>query len=780
MTANQSQDTEPSFTFAWLLTREWYDHAAGLELVFWARCDNGPIRIVFKNNKAVCFVKRENTLTVNVERKAVALKTFDDSAVDALYFSNQSKLTEFAHTASALGQTLYESDIKPCDRFLMERFITGACKIQGSPRQCDGYIQYTNPKLSTADYRPTLRTLSFDIETNYHTDVILSIAGLCFGAGRESAIVFIVSNDYIPPTDTTIYRNFPDERSLLKSFLAWVQELDPDILSGWNVVNFDLMHLQKRCTLFGLALMLSRAGKHASILPGYQNSQNAFARISGRVVLDGIDCLKSAFWSFESFALENVARELLGKGKLIDDHENRAEGIITLYNENKKQLADYNLMDCQLVREIFDHTNLLDFCLERSASTGLALGRSGGSVAAFDFLYLPQLHRKGYVAPNIDNQQDGGLGSPGGYVMDSIPGLFNNVLVLDFKSLYPSIIRTFLIDPLGMYYPASDKVPGYDGASFDRNYAILPELIRTLWNKRDVAKKSANAPMSQAVKIIMNSFYGVLGSSGCRFYDQKLTSSITKRGHEIIIKTRELIEAKGYKVIYGDTDSVFVWLEGDITPEQARRTGHELQNSLNLWWTAHIETRYQLSCHLELEFETHFERFLMPTMRGSSVGSKKRYAGVVSDTSGSKKIIYKGLETVRTDWTPLAREFQRELFELIFSDQPFETYIRDIVERMHNGEYDTKLRYRKRIRQDLDSYIKNVPPHIQAARQLKQAGRWIEYHITQMGPQPSAQVDNPLDYEHYQEKQLKPVADTILHFVGHNFDDIISGQMEFF
>lgn len=777
---SQSRDSQPSTILAWLLTREWYDQAAGLELIFWAKSDDGPIRLVFKQTQAVCFVKRENTQTTNVDRKEVALKTLDGCAVDALYFSSQSSLREFSQTASALGQTLYESDIKPCDRFLMERFITGSCQIQGTPRQCDGYIEFINPKLSRADFRPTLRTLSFDIETNYHTDAILSIAGLCYGAGRESAVVFIVSNDYIAPTDSTTYRNYPDERSLLKAFLAWVQELDPDILSGWNVINFDLMHLQKRCTLFGIALTLSRAGKHAAILPGYQNSQNAFARISGRVVLDGIDCLKSAFWSFESFALENVARELLGKGKLIDDHENRAEGIIALYKENKKELADYNLMDCQLVREIFDHTNLLDFCIERSASTGLALGRLGGSVAAFDFLYLPQLHRQGYVAPDINNKQDGGLGSPGGYVMDSVPGLFNNVLVLDFKSLYPSIIRTFLIDPLGMYYVAPNKVPGYDGADFDRGHAILPSLIRTLWDKRDVAKKSSNAPMSQAVKIIMNSFYGVLGSSGCRFYDPKLTSSITKRGHEIIIKTRELIEAQGFKVIYGDTDSVFVWLEGDITALQAKNTGQELQSSLNSWWKKHIEQHFKLDCHLELEFETHFERFLMPTMRGSSLGSKKRYAGVVSDTFGHKSTVFKGLETVRTDWTPLAREFQRELFELIFSDRPFEAYIRDIVERMHNGEYDEKLRYRKRIRQDLDSYIKNVPPHIQAARQLPESGRWIEYHITQIGPQPSSQIDNPLDYEHYQEKQLKPVADTILHFVGQHFDDIISGQMEFF
>ncbi|CAG0882014.1 unnamed protein product [Cyprideis torosa] len=447
---------------------------------------------------------------------------------------------------------VYESDIKPCDRYLMERFITGACSIAGKPIQHDGYIQYTNPRLTAAPYRPKLRTLSLDIETNYHTDAVLSIAGLCYGAGlEESAVVFIVSNDYIPPGESLTYRNYPHEKNLLMAFMSWVNEIDPDILCGWNVVNFDLMHLQKRCSVYGLALNLSRAGKPASIIPGKQNSHNAFARISGRVVLDGIDCLR-------------------------------------------------------------------------------------------------------------------------------------------------------------------------------------------------------------------------------------LTSSITKRGHEIILKTRELIEAKGYKVIYGDTDSVFVWLEGEFTSQQARQTGKTLQESLNHWWTDHIQTHYRLPCYLELEFETHFERFFMPTMRGSNQGSKKRYAGVISNSAGEKKIIFKGLETVRTDWTPLAREFQRELFERIFNGQPFEAFIRELVQKMYNGDFDAKLRYRKRIRQDIDSYIKNVPPHIQAARQLPEVGQWIEYHITQGGPQPSNQIDNAIDYAHYQEKQLKPVADTILQFVGHSFDDIISGQMEFF
>ena len=148
--------------------------------------------------------------------------------------------------------------------------------------------------------------------------------------------------------------------------------------------------------------------------------------------------------------------------------------------------------------------------------------------------------------------------------MDSKPGLQDSVLVLDYKSLYPSIIRTFRVDPYARIAAKGakpeDVIPGYDGASFHKHEHILPQIIENLWAARDQAKRDGNAALSQAIKIIMNSFYGVLGTAGCRVHDSRLTSSITKRGHDIIIQTVKLIEEQGYEVIYGDTDSVFVAL----------------------------------------------------------------------------------------------------------------------------------------------------------------------------------------------------------------------------
>lgn len=140
--------------------------------------------------------------------------------------------------------------------------------------------------------------------------------------------------------------------------------------------------------------------------------------------------------------------------------------------------------------------------------------------------------------------------------MDSSPGLYDSVLVLDYKSLYPSIIRTFLIDPVGlirgMQQPDDDaSVPGFRGACFSRQQHCLPATVEQIWQGRDAAKLAGNKPLSQALKIIINAFYGVLGASGSRFFDPRLASSITLRGHEIMQQTRALIESQGYQVIYG-------------------------------------------------------------------------------------------------------------------------------------------------------------------------------------------------------------------------------------
>jgi len=783
-------------TPGFLLTRQWQDEQDGIRLDFWLTTEQGPLQVSIHRQQAIFFIRQADAKTVaellvsspGVSIKSLQLKTFKDDPVCGVYFDSQQQLYRARDRLAQAGIHCYEADIRPAERFLCERFITAGVDVDAD------YSSDTlhNQRLQAGQYRPRFEIMSVDIETDYQSDALFSIAFISSGVSR---VLMIGDAD-----DSESVEYLADEKALLLRWIEWVEEVDPDIFIGWNVVNFDFRMLQQKALSLAVPLTIGRNHSQPQWRQSQVDSKQNFIRIPGRVVLDGIDTLKSATYNFASFSLEAVGRELLGRGKLIRHNNNsdplyKAKEIRRQFHQEKESLAAYNLEDCQLVWDIFEKAELINFSIERARLTGLEMDRAGGSVAAFDNLYLPRLHRKGYIAPNIGDYQ-GELNAPGGYVMDSRPGLHDSVLVLDYKSLYPSIIRTFRIDPYARIAAkrasAEDLVPGYDGASFHKHDHILPGIIEGLWAARDQAKRENNAALSQAIKIIMNSFYGVLGTSGCRLHDSRLTSSITKRGHDIIIETVKLIEAEGYEVIYGDTDSVFVSLQDAQSNEVAGSIGKRLVDIVNRYWRDSLQQDYGIESCLEMEFETHFNQFFMPTMRGSEQGSKKRYAGLIDDGKGNREIVYKGLETVRTDWTELARQFQQALYRLIFDGEEYEAYVRKVVDDLNKGLLDDQLVYRKRLRKKLAEYQKNIPPHAQAAIKAEtwfqrqglpsryRNKSWIEYVITPGGAQTLECQTDKLDYEHYLEKQLTPIADTILNAIGASMEEITGQQRDLF
>ena len=787
-------DTRQGF----VLTRHWRDTAEGIEVSFWLATDAGPRQVRVPPQEAVAFVpavqraEAERLLAqAPPERGSQApgwalrplrLRDFRHRPVLGLYCHSYRRLLQLARLLREGGVDVYEADIRPPERYLMERFITAPITFTD---ERDGTVQLR----ADEHYRPQLRLASLDIETTARGE-LYSIA--IEGCGSRQVYMLGPANGAAPEVPLTWCESRAD---LLRGLNAWLAEHDPDAIIGWNLVQFDLRILREHARQLQVPLRLGRGGGELEWREHGMRSNHFFADAAGRLIIDGIEALRSAFWSFPSFSLESVAQTLLGEGKAIDNPYQRMAEIERMFAEDKPALARYNLKDCELVTRIFAHTGVLDFLLERATVTGLPADRSGGSVAAFEHLYLPPMHRLGFVAPNLGEREP--EASPGGFVMDSRPGLYESVLVLDYKSLYPSIIRSFLIDPVGLIEglrqpDEADSVAGFRGARFSRRRHCLPAIVERVWQGREAAKRDGNKPLAQALKIIMNAFYGVLGSSGCRFFDPRLASSITLRGHEIMRRTRELIEAEGHLVIYGDTDSTFVWLRRAHADAEAAAIGQALAARINAWWRQHLAAEYGLQSALELQFETHFKRFLMPTIRGAEEGSKKRYAGLVTRADGSDGMVFKGLETVRTDWSPLAQRFQQALYLRIFNREPHREFVRDYVRRTLAGELDELLVYRKRLRRRLDDYQRNVPPHVRAARladayndsqgrpRQYQSGGWISYLITRAGPEPLEVRRAPVDYDHYIGRQLKPVADAILPFVGDDFDSLIDGQLELF
>ncbi|AUT64913.1 DNA polymerase II [Paraburkholderia terrae] len=780
-----------------ILTRHWRDTHHGTEIEFWIATDRGARRVKLTSQTSVAFapVEFEPQLASLTARfpgaviRSLKLKDFQQRDVMGVYCEQYRQLMALEKNLKNQGIPLYEADIRPPERYLMERFITASVEIEGG--SVDG-TTIADCRLRTAPgHRPALSMVSLDIETSAHGD-LYSIA--LEGCGQRQ--VYMLG----PPTDDAHPADFDLEycssrAQMIKRLNAWFREFDPDLIIGWSLIQFDLRVLQATADKHKIPLALGRDGTPVGWRKHGRKDGYFFASMAGRIAIDGIEALKAALWSFPRFSLEVVSQALLGEGKDISSTHDRMEEIDRRFREDKLALARYNLKDCELVTRIFAKAKLVEFLVERANVTGLQIDHFGGSIAAFNHHYLPRMHRDGYVAPNVGQIPE--TSYPGGFVMDSRPGLYDSVLVLDYKSLYASIIRTFLIDPVAMVEAEIELdnaavVPGMNGVFFSRNKSGLPDIVTQLWKRRDAAKQQKNEPLSQALKLLMNSFCGVLGSPDCKFFNPLLVSSVTLRGHEIMQRTRELVENEGYDVIYGDTDSIFVWLGQKHTDESARHVANHLVATINQWWDKHLAKKLKLKNALEIEFDVYYQRFFMPTIRGTDLGSKKRYAGLVQSADGKDKIVFRGLETARSDWTQLAQEFQRDLYMRIFKAEPYRDFVRSYVRDTRQGKFDELMVYRKRLRHRIDSYQRNVPPQVRAARLADELnakeqrplqylnGGWVSYLMTRRGPEPVECVSAPIDYEHYINHQLQPVADAILPLVNDSFGELIDEQASLF
>jgi DNA polymerase-2 len=671
------------------------------------------------------------------------------------------------------GVDSLEADLRFAYRYLIDRGIRGAFTVDGSFERQPGVGRvYRNPTLAPSDFAPRLRVLSFDIETSLDGRRLYSLA--MAGAGGER--VLLIGRDAVAGAEVV-----PDERALLERFLAHIREADPDVLTGWNVCDFDLAVIQRACRAVGLRCALGRTDEELELRRDQNFTREGRAVLSGRQVLDGLALLRSAFIRLEDYRLDTAAHMLIGKRKLFGP-EHRGKQIEDAYRNAPAELAAYNLEDARLVLEILDKTKLVELAVRRSLLTGMQLDRVGAAIASVDSLYLGALRARGRVAPSVRAAADAGQGIVGGLVLDSRPGLYRNILVFDFKSLYPSLIRTFNVDPLTHVMGEADaasviRTPG--GATFRRNEpGILPELVSNLGAARADARAAGDAIASQAIKILMNSLFGVLGSPACRLFSPAIANAITTAGQHVIRVAAAVVEGLGHRVIYGDTDSLFVDIaEPDTARAEAR--AEALRAAIASAVGESVSSEFGCTSHLELEFEKVYARFFMPEVRGGATGSKKRYAGLVAEAGGDK-VEFVGLEAVRRDWSGVARRFQRELLDLVFHDRPVADFVRDFVAALRDGRFDTELAYRKAIRKPLADYTKTTPAHVKAARkQSGSAGRIVTYVVTRAGPEPVGETTAPPDYDHYVTQQLKPLADAVLRFLeSPDFDDLIGARRQ--
>jgi DNA polymerase II len=760
-----------------ILSAKTHDRNGKAVISLYCKGDKGPFRVEVDSQKPVFFIEEGSdcsAVTKACERKPLNLKSFGGKNIEGLYFQTQADFFESREKLKEAGQRTYEADVRHAERFLMERYINGSIEVLGEEENPNGLLTFKNPEIRAIKYKAQFDIMSLDIETSMKND-LFSIAFYQTGKQGIKKKVLMVGSDRI--TDCDYLEFCINEKQLLHRYLELMAYWDPDLILGWHIIGFDFAFLQKKCDQYKIPMKIGR--NNGNIYINERKGAGWFASLDGRVILDGPPVLRGAFYQFENFKLDTVAHEVLNTNKDIKSTGMEKVGEIERrFHEDKEALAKYNLLDCKLVIDIFEKLNIIDMLLTRVDISGMLLDRIGVSTAAFDHFYLPKIHRKGFVASNIlDINREGQ--AAGGYVLEPEVGLHENVVVVDFKSLYPTIINTFKIDPLSNLQKNINPLITPSGHSFSRSEHILPDFIGKLLVKRQVAKNNQDAYLSQAIKILMNSFYGVMGSGGSRFYNSDLPSAITGTGQWILRQSMDYLIEEGYEVLYGDTDSIFYKLKTSEISDPFDKSILRAKR-LTEFITETLKNQFQVGSMLELEFEKYYKRFYLPPMRGGRGGAKKRYAGLIQKRTGEDELEFKGLEIVRSDWTKLAKNFQFELFDNLFHDKDIIELIKEKVKELKDGNHDNDLIYKKRLTKSAAEYIKSIPPHVRAALILDPKGikriKEIEYYISTTGPVPYEGKIQNIDYQHYIEKQLKPVAEGVLFIYDKSFEDVVVGD----
>jgi DNA polymerase-2 len=787
---------------------------------------------------------------------------------EGLVFLRFSHLADRAAAYKALSRGAVQSPDggeKPVESFLMERQIRGWMEITGEPRPGELVdLVFLNPEISPwsppASFLPPLRVASIDIETDTRQGTILAAAvswaesgdlnrEFKNGKGQARVLGGGTAGEDAAAGGGIVFH--PDEASLLRALVDDIRVLDPDVLTGWNFLDFDFPRIAGRCALHRIPLLLGRSREEAKFFAGEPGwgwrRRSAAALVPGRQVLDALRVVRAGGQGiltgmdeggyYGSYSLESVSRRVLGEGKLVaSSGEDKIAELEALYARNPGEFGAYCCRDSELVLRILAVTGFFRLTLERACLTGVSLDKAWTSVASFERIYGMELRRKG-IAPPLDDPRRQVSGAAGGTVLEPQPGFFNNIAVFDFRSLYPTVMLTFNIDPLaharldpgalpsaspsalpsaspsaspsaGSAAEREGPILAPNGAAFSRLPGLLPGLIAGYFAARREAIDRGDDIAAQVYKILMNSFYGVLGTASCRYGRTELAGAITSFARKWLLASRDWFKARGRRVIYGDTDSLFVesGLDDQAGYGDFGRLCGELVRELNLYLAERIREEYGLESFIELRFEKAYRRFFIPPLRnifspegeegsgeggedpaplhagvlrsGGLRGRAKGYSGYLIPPGGGRETVeVKGMEAVRSDSTPLARRIQLELLELVFSgagETEFRRRVEESLEELRAGKLDGELVYRKRLSRPPEEYTASTPPQVKAARALGWKGRrgTVEYVWTLRGAEPASFPHGPLDYGHYASAQLLPVAKSIADAAGWDMGDL--------
>jgi len=638
---------------------------------------------------------------------------------------------------------------------------------------------------------PKLKMLAFDIEMveeNGKEKIIM--ISLATNNGFKKVITYQHS-------DLEYVEVVKDEKTLLKRFVETIRKEDPDVVLGYNSDLFDIPQIKQRCESYKIDLNI---GKFREKLKTARRGRETSYKIPGRVYVDlyrFVANILSPQLKSEVLTLDAVANELVGMGKKDLSWQEMSE--IWKSKSDITRIVEYNLRDSEitlklgelLVPQIFaisKLTGLLAFDVSRYAYSQIV-----------ENYYMRNAFKENIVVPNRPKYEEIysrrlEASYKGAIVFEPKTGLAKNIVVMDFRSLYPTIIITHNISPETFNCEHEEckqknKVPEFNYHFCIKEKGFIPKylekvILRRIEIKKKMKQLDKNSEeykmlnnMQYALKIIANSTYGYMAYVGARWYRKEAAASTTAFERYYIRKIEEMAKKEGWVIIYGDTDSLMVTNPNIEDPEKVKKKALEFLKKVN----------DSLPGIMELEYRGFYPFGIFVKKKIGSGGAKKRYALLAED--GSLEI--RGFETVRRDWCQLAKKVQRDVIEIILRERDVDKavkYVREVIKMIKNREvnYNDLIIY-EQITKPLSEY-KQISPHVVAARKMHERGKLvgegsiIAFVITKRGssisekaePAEDATIED-IDTDYYIKNQIIPAATRVLSAFNITESELLSG-----
>ncbi len=566
---------------------------------------------------------------------------------------------------------------------------------------------------------------------------------------------------------------FRDESKMLEKFVEYVNEYDPDVLTGYFSDGFDLPYLKAAAQNNKIPLSLGLDGKG----PSFTRGRIPSGKISGIVHLDLYRFIRSVFSQYlqsETLSLNEVAKELIGDQKEDFDFSKLSK----MTDSDWKDFFSYNLQDAvvtydlahKIWPDIFEFSSIVKEPLFDVTRDSMATHVENYILHNLD--RFDEIAEKRPLGQEIGERRAKGK-YEGAFVFEPVPGLYDDLAMFDFTSMYASVIVTYNLSK--STYLRKDR--------FSKKAGFFPTMLGEIIDKRKKHKKEyANEPSgmlkarSNAYKLLANASYGYQAYFGARYYCREAAAATARLAKENILSAIKRIEKAGHKIIYSDTDSIAFLSEG-----KNRKKILKLLEDINS----------KLPGIMELDLEDFYSRGLFVSKRGKGGGAKKKYA--LLDSSGKAKI--RGFETVRRDWCGLTRNLQSKILEDILEDGNEKAalkLLKNVVWKLKKREVDLNdLIIRTQLRRAIEGYIAEGP-HVAAAKKMEaagikvSAGMLVSYYVGEVNGKgkrirdrvflPNEKANYDIDY--YLNNQILPAVENIFEVFGLNVREIIDGEKQ--